>query len=107
MFADDLVVIGGGRLLAAESVESITGRHDVAVIVETSQPVELAALLAAQGFVVEAAADRLIVRGTTRTVVSQIAFDSGIRVLELTETSRSLEDSLLDMTQASAEFAST
>jgi ABC-2 type transport system ATP-binding protein len=107
MFAHNLVVIGGGRLLAAESVEAITGRHDVAVIVETPQPVELVALLAAHGFVVEAAADRLIVRGTTRTVVSQIAFDSGIRVLELTETSRSLEDSLLDMTGASAEFAAT
>jgi ABC-2 type transport system ATP-binding protein len=40
-------------------------------------------------------------------VVSQIAFDSGIRLLELTETSRSLEDSLLDMTRATAEFAST
>ena len=39
-------------------------------------------------------------------VVSQIAFDNGIRLLELTETSRSLEDSLLDMTRASAEFAS-
>ena len=107
MFARDPVVIGGGRLLAAESVEAITGRHDVAVIVETPQPVELVALLTAHGFAVEAAADRLIVRGTTRTVVSQIAFDSGIRVLELTETSRSLEDSLLDMTGASAEFAST
>ena len=107
MFADDLVVIGGGRLLAAASVEAITGRHDVAVIVETPQPVELVALLAAHGFAVEAVADRLTVRGTTRTAVSQIAFDSGIRVLELTETSRSLEDSLLDMTRASAEFAST
>jgi ABC-2 type transport system ATP-binding protein len=107
MFADDLVVIGGGRLLAAESVKAITGRHDVAVIVESPQPVELVALLTAHGFVVEAAADRLIVRGTSRNVVSQIAFDSGIRLLELTETSRSLEDSLLDMTRASAEFAST
>src|SRR5215217_3950414 len=48
MFAHNLVVIGGGRLLAAESVEAITGRHDVAVIVETPQPVELTALLAAR-----------------------------------------------------------
>jgi ABC-2 type transport system ATP-binding protein len=107
MFADDLVVIGGGRLLAADSVQAITGRHDVAVIVETPQPVELVALLTAHGFAAEAVADRLIIRETTRAVVSQIAFDSGIRLLELTETSRSLEDSLLDMTKASAEFAST
>jgi ABC-2 type transport system ATP-binding protein len=107
MFAQDLVVIGGGKLLAADSVTAITGRHDVAVIVETPQPVELLALLTAHGFVVEAAADRLVVRGTSRAVVSQVAFDSGIRLLELTETSRSLEDSLLDMTRSTAEFAST
>ncbi|SFU05274.1 ABC-2 type transport system ATP-binding protein [Geodermatophilus amargosae] len=77
------------------------------MIVETPQPVELVALLTAHGFVVEAEADRLVVRETTRAVVSQVAFDSGIRLLELTETSRSLEDSLLDMTRSSAEFAST
>ncbi len=106
MFADDLVVVGGGRLIAAESVGAITARNDVAVLVETPQPVELAAVLTAHGHAVEAMADRLVVRGTTRSVVSHLAFDSGIRVLELTETSRSLEDSLLDMTRSSAEFAS-
>ena len=106
MFADDLVVVGGGRLIAAESVGAITARNDVAVLVETPHPIELAAVLTAHGHVVEAMADRLVVRGTTRGVVSQLAFDSGIRVLELTETSRSLEDSLLDMTRSSAEFAS-
>jgi ABC-2 type transport system ATP-binding protein len=107
MFASDLVVIGGGRLLAADSVGAITGRQDVAVVVETPQHLELAVLLVARGFVVEGAADRLVVRGTTRSVVSQIAFDHGIHVLELTETARSLEDRLLDMTRSSAEFAAT
>jgi ABC-2 type transport system ATP-binding protein len=106
MFAQDLVVIGGGKLIAAESVTAITGRNDIAVIVETPRHVELAALLVAHGLIVEGETERLIVQGTTRDTVSQIAFDNGIRVLELTETSRSLEDSLLDMTRASAEFAS-
>jgi ABC-2 type transport system ATP-binding protein len=106
MFADDLVVVGGGRLLAAESVQALTARDDVAVLVETPRPAELASRLAAHGLVAEVAADRLVVRGTTRAAVSQIAFDSRIQVLQLSETSRSLEDSLLDMTRASAEFAS-
>jgi ABC-2 type transport system ATP-binding protein len=51
-------------------------------------------------------ADRLILTGTDRAAVSQIAFDHGIRLLELTDVTRSLEDSLLDMTRATAEFAS-
>jgi ABC-2 type transport system ATP-binding protein len=107
MFAQDLVVVGGGRLLAAESLEAITARSDVAVVVETPQPAELAAILTVLGLAVEVTADRLLVRGTTRTALSAIAFDHGIRVHELTETSRSLEDSLLDLTRASAEFASS
>jgi ABC-2 type transport system ATP-binding protein len=107
MFADDLVVVGGGRLIAAESLHAITARNDVCVVVQTPQPVRLVALLAERGHGAEATGDRVVVRGTTRAAVSQIAFDHGIRVLELTETSRSLEDSLLDMTRSAAEFAST
>ena len=106
MFAHDLVVVGAGRLLAAESVGSITARNDVAVRVETPQPAELLEHMAAHGVAAEMQADRVILRGITRAAVSQIAFDQGIRLLELTEVSRSLEDSLLDMTRASAEFAS-
>jgi len=38
--------------------------------------------------------------------VSRLAFEHGIRLDELRETAQSLEDSLLDMTGASAEFTS-
>jgi ABC-2 type transport system ATP-binding protein len=106
MFAHDLVVVGGGRLLAAESVQAITARNDVDVRVETPQPTELLEHLAAHGVASEVRADRLILRGTTRAAVSQIAFDHRIRLLELTDVSRTLEDSLLDMTRPTAEFAS-
>ena len=106
MFADDLVVVGGGRLLAAESVDAITARSAGTVIAETPQAAALAAVLASPDVQVEIEGDRLEVRGTTKTAVSQLAFDHGIRLVELTEASRSLEDSLLDLTRASAEFAS-
>ena len=106
MFADDLVVVGGGRLLAAESVKSITARSGVTVVVTTPQPAELVAALGALGVDVDIDGDRLLVHGTTMAAVSQIAFDNAIRLVELTETSRSLEDSLLDLTMATAEFAS-
>jgi ABC-2 type transport system ATP-binding protein len=106
MFADDLVVVGGGRLLAAESVAAITGRGEIMVIVQTPQPADLIKLLAAHDLATESTGERVLVRGTTKTTVSQIAFDNRIRVIELTETSTSLEDSLLDLTRTSAEFAS-
>jgi ABC-2 type transport system ATP-binding protein len=106
MFADDLVVVGAGRLLAAEAVHAINGRSAVAVILQTPQASALVGLLAARGITADATGDRVTVHGSTKTDVSQIAFDNRIRVVELTETSRSLEDTLLDMTRGSAEFAS-
>jgi ABC-2 type transport system ATP-binding protein len=75
------------------------------VVVETAQPTDLAQLLAGHGFAVETSGNRMLVRGTTKAAVSQIAFDDRIRVIEITETSKSLEDSLLEMTSPSAEFA--
>ena len=109
MFADDLVVVGAGKLLAAETVKAITSRSATSVVVETPQPTELLNLLATHGLVAEATAeataDRLVVHGTTKAAVSQLAFEHGIRLLELTEITQSLEDSLLAMTGASAEFS--
>ena len=106
LFADDLVVVGAGKLLAAETVEAITARQGVTVVVETPQPAELARVLANQDVTLESMGDRLVVRGTTKAAVSQLAFENGIRVVELSQTIQSLEDSLLDMTGASAEFTS-
>ena len=63
-------------------------------------------MLAGHDVTVEVTGDRLTIRGTTKAAVSEIAFEHGIRLVELTETTASLEDSLLDMTGASAEFAS-
>lgn len=106
LFADDLVVVGAGKLLAAETVEAITTRQAVTVVVETPQPEALVRVLDGQDVTVEATGDRLVIRGTTKASVSQLAFEHGIRLVELSETSQSLEDSLLDMTGASAEFTS-
>ena len=105
MFADDLVVIGGGKPLAAKSLHDITALNDVRVVVETPQRTDLITLLSANNIVVETVGDRLMIDGATRTTVSQLAFDKRILLTELTETSRSLEDTLLDMTSESAEFA--
>jgi ABC-2 type transport system ATP-binding protein len=106
MFADDLVVVGGGKLLAAETVEAITARQAATVVVETPQPANLTRVLTGAHLTVEATGDRLVVRGATKATVSQLAFEHGIRLVELSEVAPSLEDTLLDMTGTSAEFAS-
>jgi len=106
MFADDLVVIGAGRLLAAESLEAITAANEVMVIVETPQATDLVQVLSTQGIHAETLGGQLVIHGATRTDVSQLAFDNRIRLDQLSESSKSLEDSLLEMTNDSAEFVS-
>jgi len=106
MFADDLVVVGRGRLLAAETVDAITARRGATVVAETPQPAELARALAGPSTSVESHGDRLVILGSSKAAVSQLAFEHGIRLVELSEVAPSLEDTLLDLTGASAEFVS-
>src|SRR5690606_2026647 len=106
MFADDLVVVGRGRLLAAATVEAITAEQAARVVVETPQAAELARLVAGRGVTVDVEGDRLVIRGTTKAAVSELAFAHGIRVVELHEIAPSLEDALLDMTGAATQYAS-
>jgi ABC-2 type transport system ATP-binding protein len=106
MFADDLVVVGNGRLIAAEPLATISARNETSVVVRTPQREELIAVLTQRHFAIRTVGERLHIVGTTMADISELAFDHGVRLVELTETSRSLEDSLLDMTRSSAEFAS-
>jgi ABC-2 type transport system ATP-binding protein len=105
MFADDLVVVGGGKLLAAEPLHATLARGGSRVVARTPRTGELAALLTRRGIDVDVNGDDLSVRGVTTATVSQLAFDHRIHLTEITETSRSLEEILIDMTGASAEFA--
>ena len=106
MFADDLVVVGGGKLIAAESVEAIIGRNESIVVVDTPQPDQLRHLLAERHVRSEQVHGQLQVHGASLSEVSRLAFEHRILVVEITEASKSLEETLLEMTSSSAEFAS-
>ena len=105
LFVDDLVVIGGGRILARDPVGAFTAATETTVVAETPQSSELSRLLAAHGVTSEVEADAIRVHGTNRHHVAQVAFDHRIRLDELTEVSATLEDILLDLTATTAEFA--
>jgi ABC-2 type transport system ATP-binding protein len=76
------------------------------VVAETSRPADLEGVLAGPHITVDRTGNRLVIRGATKATVSQLAFEHGIRLDELSETAPSLEDTLLDLTGTSAEFAS-
>jgi len=72
MFADDLVVVGGGRLLAAEPVTTTMARGDTTVLVRTPDAAVLASLLDRADIAVHTTGPSLSAHGTTTDIVSQI-----------------------------------
>ena len=106
MFADDLVVVGGGKLLAAEAVSTTLARRRFDRRRPDTPGGRARPPPASRGHRVRhLARPTLSIHGATTATVSQLAFDHQIQVVEITETSRSLEEILLEMTGAIAEFA--
>ena len=91
---------------AGDPIPNLMPRGDTTVLVRTPDAAVLASLLDRADIAVHTAGPSLSAHGTTTDIVSQIAFDNRIRIVEISETSRSLEEILLDMTAATALFAS-
>ncbi|MFE6838075.1 ABC transporter ATP-binding protein [Streptomyces sp. NPDC057705] len=108
-FADHLVVLGNGRLLADTSMEEfIDARSTPRVRLRTSDPVRLRAALARDGFELVTADDgRWTVEGIRADQVGSLAAREGVPVLELSDDRASLEQAYLDLTADHAQFAAT
>ncbi|MEU6168513.1 ABC transporter ATP-binding protein [Streptomyces tanashiensis] len=107
--ADDLVVIGRGRLIAAESVADFAARGTRrSVTVRTADPAAapgLAAALAAGGATVRRGeAGTLTVTGTDADRVGVLAFRRGVPLAELTARASSLEEAFMELTADSVEY---
>jgi ABC-type multidrug transport system ATPase subunit len=107
--ADQLVVIGRGRLIAAESVRDFAARGTrSSVVVGTPQAAELAAVLTAAGASVQpegsAGAEKLAVTGLPADRIGALAFEHRIRVDELTTRTASLEEAFMELTADSVEY---
>lgn len=105
LFADDLVVIGAGQLLAAAPVGQIVESAERSVLVATNQPNELIDLLTERGITAADAGDRISISGVSRAEVAQLALDHRIRLDELVDHQASLEDLLVDLTHNAVEFS--
>ena len=109
LMADELVVIGRGRMIANGPVGDFTRQSTRNhVLVRTPQARDLAALigqrLAGEGSVQASGPGELSVVGLTAAEVGDLAFDHQIRVHELATKEASLEDAFLEMTGGAEEF---
>ncbi|MFT4009543.1 MAG: ATP-binding cassette domain-containing protein [Nocardioidaceae bacterium] len=106
LMADQLVVIGKGRLIASGPVdEFIRSTTTSTVLVRTPQAAELVPLLAGEGVTTTRVDDAtLSVTGLDAAAIGDLCFDHGIRVHELATQSATLEEAFLEATGFAEEF---
>ncbi|OLF14389.1 ABC transporter [Actinophytocola xinjiangensis] len=103
--ADQLVVIGRGELIAAESLAEFSARGTRrGVVVGTSAATALRDLLAADGATVDLDGDQLTVTGLPASRVSEIAQRHRIPLHRLDTRSASLEEAFMELTAASVQY---
>ncbi|TCO18041.1 ABC-2 type transport system ATP-binding protein [Kribbella steppae] len=106
--ADQLVVIGRGRLIAdAPVAEVIAGSSRTTVVVRVPDQAHLDVLrdrLTAEAERVESADDRLIVAGVQVERVGDLAHELGVRLHELHTEHASLEEAYMELTADSVQY---
>jgi ABC-2 type transport system ATP-binding protein len=104
--ADQIIVIGTGRLIAAESLTEFAARGtELSVSVRTPDTEALTALLTSAGGAVRSAGgDLLTVTDLSADRISELAFQHRIQLRQLTTHAASLEDAFMKLTAASVEY---
>ncbi len=104
--ADQLVVIGRGRLIAEMPVTEFTARYARGYIrVRSPQLDELRRALEESGASVSSEEDRSIsVQGMSQDTIGEIAWQHSIMLHELAPQAASLEEAFMESTEADVEF---
>ncbi|MFF9785288.1 ABC-2 type transport system ATP-binding protein [Streptomyces sp. SceaMP-e96] len=107
--ADQLVIIGRGKLIADEPMEQLIQRSSLgAVRLRVPEPHSLAELerrIASEGFTVDrSGGDVLTVRGASAERIGDIAYETGARLHELHVQAPSLEEAYMELTASSVEY---
>jgi ABC-2 type transport system ATP-binding protein len=104
--ADELIVIGRGELIAAESLARFAARGTrLSVMVRTPDPAALTAVLTAQGAsVLPDGEATCTVTGMTAAAIGELAFEHRIMLHELSPRSSSLEEAFMELTADSVEY---
>lgn len=103
--ADNVIVIGKGRMVADTSVQKlVAGSGHSGVLVRASNATKLERLVKEKGWKFEKENGGLKVFGVTSDEVGKAAYGSGLTLLELATQSASLEEAFLELTAGSEEY---
>ncbi|MFH9397104.1 ABC transporter ATP-binding protein [Streptomyces sp. NPDC017413] len=108
-FADHLVVLGRGRLLADMPMKQfLDSRSRLRVRLRTTEPGRLHSALASKGLTgVQAEDGRWVIDGVTAEEIGAIVAGEGIPLLELGDERATLEQAYLDLTADDTPFAAS
>jgi ABC-2 type transport system ATP-binding protein len=105
LMADNLVVIGKGKLIAQTSMaDMVAGSTHGGVYVRAKELHHLEKLFTQKGWHFEKADDGLKISGVKTDEVGVAAFHAGVPVLELASRGASLEEAFLELTADSQEY---
>ena len=103
--ADNVVVIGKGKLIADTSVAKlIAGNGHSGIFVRTPKLAMLERILQRRKAAVAKEQGGLVVSGMSSDDIGKLAFESGVPLYELAPRSVSLEDVFLELTAGSEEY---
>jgi ABC-2 type transport system ATP-binding protein len=106
--ADQIIVIGRGKLITQGSIDTLTATAKGTVFVRASDQAALERALTDHAAVItEANDDGITVSNLSAEEVGNVAFDAGIVVYELTPQRASLEDVFMDLTSDAVEYGSS
>ncbi len=104
--ADNIVVIGKGKLIASTSMkELISGGAHAKVFVRSTSTALLEKIFTQAQFSFEKAHNGLRVAGVETDEIGKLAFREKLPILELANQSASLEDVFLELTEGAEEFS--
>lgn len=105
--ADNVVVIGKGKLIASGSVEKIiAGSTSSKIFVRVATPSKLEELLKQKKFDYEKIGGGFAVSKSKTDDIGKLAFSAKLPVLELAKREASLEEAFLELTEGTAEYKS-
>ncbi len=105
--ADNVVVIGKGKLIADTSITKlIAGSGHSGVVVRSPKLSQLERVLRGSKADITKKTGSLLVAGMSTDEIGKLAFESGVPLYELAMQAASLEDAFLQLTAGSEEFAS-
>jgi ABC-2 type transport system ATP-binding protein len=103
--ADNIVVVGKGKLIASTTVDAlISGNGHASVFLRTNGISKIERRLNSDNIIFENKDGGLLVSGKTTDEIGKLAYESNVTVLELTTHAVSLEEAFLELTAGSQEY---